>query len=185
VPIAYRRQASITAANLFIKQPLFTQNMHIACYLACQHEFDSQPLIKAIWQAKKHCYLPVLTPKKSLQFVHYAKGDALRTNPYSILEPANISQSISPQQLDIVFTPLLAFDSLGHRLGVGGGYYDRALAFRGRQSWLKPIIIGLAYAQQEARHLPFDTWDVSLDAVLTEQGYRILCKLPTSHNQAE
>jgi 5-formyltetrahydrofolate cyclo-ligase len=166
VPQAHRRQAGTTAAHLFVKQPLFIQSTHLACYLAREDEFDSQPLIKAIWEANKQCYLPLLTAEKSLHFVPYAPGDALRTNQYLILEPTHPAKPIALQQLDIVFAPLLAFDAMGHRLGAGGGYYDRTFAEH------RPFMIGLAYAQQEAKKLPVDSWDVSLDGVLTEQGYR-------------
>ncbi|HSZ74505.1 MAG TPA: 5-formyltetrahydrofolate cyclo-ligase, partial [Rhizomicrobium sp.] len=66
----------------------------------------------------------------------------------------------------VVFVPLLAFDARGHRLGYGGGYYDRTL------SALKPIAIGIAYAGQEVAELPRQDHDHPLDAILTEQGLR-------------
>ena len=70
---------------------------------------------------------------------------------------------------DLVFTPLLAFQADGVRLGQGGGYYDRALAFlRGR----KPVmVVGLAYSGQQVENLPHEPHDQRLDAILTEKEY--------------
>lgn len=173
ITFAYRQQAATMAANIFTQQTLFTQSRHIACYLACMEEFDSQPLIKAIWQAKKGCYLPVVTKEKLLQFVQYTAGDDLRRNQYSILEPSNTANIIPLPQLDIVIIPLVAFDSDGCRIGSGSGCYDRTFAFRREQhEFSKPWLLGLAYAKQQAAKLPVDTWDVNLDGVLTEKGLR-------------
>jgi 5-formyltetrahydrofolate cyclo-ligase len=66
--------------------------------------------------------------------------------------------------------PLLAFDATGHRLGYGGGYYDRTLsALRARH----PVMaVGVAYAGQEVEKLPRDAFDEPLDMLVTEQGLR-------------
>jgi 5-formyltetrahydrofolate cyclo-ligase len=70
-----------------------------------------------------------------------------------------------------VLVPLLAFDSLGHRLGYGGGYYDRTLAALRTRG---PILaIGVAYSGQELdRPLDNDPHDQKLDMVITETGVR-------------
>ena len=65
---------------------------------------------------------------------------------------------------NILLVPLLAFDNQGHRLGYGGGFYDRTIAL------LKVPAIGIAYAGQEVSALPAEDHDVRLDAVLTEAG---------------
>ena len=67
---------------------------------------------------------------------------------------------------DVLLVPLLAFDAGGHRLGYGGGFYDRTLAL------LKVPAIGIAYAGQEIASIPFGPHDRTLNMVLTEQGIR-------------
>ncbi len=79
------------------------------------------------------------------------------------------------QELDLVFLPLVAFDRVGHRVGMGGGYYDRTFAFV-QQMHHKPILIGLAYEMQQVDGLPFCTWDIPLDGVLTEKQLRLFQK---------
>ena len=133
-------------------------------------EFDSSAVIEAIWHAKKKCYLPVLTEttEPMLNFVPYRYGDALRLNRYKILEPVNIHTVYPANELDLVITPLIAFDDEGHRLGTGGGYYDRTFAFLRELMPRKPLLFGLAYAAQEAANIPSDSWDITLDGVITE-----------------
>lgn len=153
---------------------LLSKSQHIACYLPYKDEFDSLPLIEAIWQAKKQCYLPVLTQNdgiNSLIFVRYVYGDALRMNAYSILEPVNVTRQIRPEELNLVITPLIAFDRHGHRLGTGGGYYDRTFAFMHEPVANKPKMIGLGYAAQEAELLLSDPWDIALSGVVTEKEF--------------
>lgn len=136
-----------------------------------QHEFDSSPLIEAIWQAKKHCYLPILsaTDEKRLHFSRYRYGDPLHPNPYSILEPVHLVGEIAPDRLDLVIVPLIAFDRHGHRLGTGGGYYDKTFSFLVAHPSPQPHMIGLGFAVQEAEALPHDPWDILLQAVVTEE----------------
>ena len=65
-----------------------------------------------------------------------------------------------------MFLPLVGFDRSGVRLGTGGGYYDRAFAFRRwRQAWHAPRLVGLAYAFQEVEHIAPAAHDVRMDAV--------------------
>jgi len=169
---AQREMAAAFAAKELMQQAVFLQSEHIACYLATPFEFETLPIIEAIWQAKKYCYLPVLDSGEhpALTFVRYQYGDALHLNRYSILEPVKVSERIASADLDLALVPLIAFDHAGHRLGAGGGYYDRSFAFLRALAVRKPQLMGLAYAIQEKENLPSDPWDIHLDAVLTEKA---------------
>jgi 5-formyltetrahydrofolate cyclo-ligase len=175
-----RRQISakerINAAEMVVEHlthsPLFKQSQHIACYMHVHHELATQGIIEAIWHAKKYCYLPILNEDKSLTFVLYQKGDALKLNQYAIPEPKKVTQWLGPETLDLILMPLVAFDKRGNRIGTGGGYYDRTLAHVDFSKQHKPYIVGLAYAAQQADELPHESWDISLDAVLTENGIK-------------
>ena len=71
----------------------------------------------------------------------------------------------------MIVAPLVAFDVHGHRLGMGGGFYDRTLAFLARRSrGRRPHFIALAFEMQKIAELPSDAWDVRLDAVVTESA---------------
>jgi 5-formyltetrahydrofolate cyclo-ligase len=94
----------------------------------------------------------------------------LKRNRFGILEPVG-GQALSSRWLDLVFVPVVGFDIRGTRLGMGAGFYDRALAWRHtRNAWRGPRLIGLAYAFQQVDSIAAQAHDVHLDAVVTEKG---------------
>ena len=99
-----------------------------------------------------------------------APRGTLRLNRYGIPEPGGPDRR-DARFCDLVLLPLVGFDARGHRLGTGGGYYDRALAFRRlRRYWRGPRLVGLAHSSQALEAIrPLPT-DVTLDAVITERG---------------
>lgn len=113
--------------------------------------------------------LPVVQADGGLRFAPWRAGDPLKPNRYGIPEP-DTDTTLAPQELGLVLLPLLGFDRRGGRLGMGGGYYDRAFAFR-RDQPAPPHLVGVGYACQELPALAAEAWDVALDAVATEAGY--------------
>lgn len=109
--------------------------------------------------------------KNILKFVEYKKNDFLQLNKYSILEPVfSAEKLLEEKKLDVVLVPLLAFDLNGHRLGSGGGYYDRTFSFLvSRERPLKPYLIGIGYNVQQSNDLEEDEWDIVLDGMLTDK----------------
>jgi 5-formyltetrahydrofolate cyclo-ligase len=136
-------------------------------------ELDVKPVINAIWEARKHCYLPALTftEGKMLRFLAYNENDKLFPNRFNILEPDwTHGKEFKPEKLDLVLVPSIGFDLSGLRLGTGGGYYDRTFAFRQQHPRpKKPVLLGIAFEQQHYESLPHDAWDVHLDGILTER----------------
>lgn len=132
---------------------------------------NTHALIEKIWEAGKQCYLPVQTAADTLVFGLYQAGDVLKKNALGIREPT-AGVVLEADQLDMILLPLLAFDLKGHRLGSGGGFYDRTLAFilRSQAKTRVPHLAGVAYAAQAVEALPVDPWDVSLNSVITERG---------------
>jgi 5-formyltetrahydrofolate cyclo-ligase len=179
---ALSAQASRHAAN----HRLFRAARHIACYLANDAELDLTALINQAWAVGKTVYLPVLSSihRNHLHFLPYAPGDELVPNRFGIPEPVLRSRRvIDIASLDLVFTPLVGFDSGGNRLGMGGGFYDRTFAFlRRRHSWRKPRLLGVAFDCQRAAQLPPQPWDVPLDAVVTESGVLSLAHAGAGHD---
>ncbi|MGF1701573.1 5-formyltetrahydrofolate cyclo-ligase [Photobacterium makurazakiensis] len=142
---------------------------HIALYLANDGELDTQPIIDWLWQRGTAVYLPVLHPfsKGQLLFLHYTPETKMTLNKYQIREPILDIRLVKPvSQLDIICTPLVAFDATGQRLGMGGGYYDRTLS-RWHSSKQGPRPIGLAHNVQQVERLPTQAWDVPLPEIIT------------------
>ena len=97
----------------------------------------------------------------------------VRLDPDTYFGPRSleVSQLAAGAAIDLVLMPLTAFDAHGHRLGMGGGYYDRTFSFRrGRAHWLRPRLVGVAWAFQRVDALDVAPWDVPMDAVATDRG---------------
>jgi 5-formyltetrahydrofolate cyclo-ligase len=105
-----------------------------------------------------------------LEFRRYRAGEQLQLNRYGIAEPSPGREVLAAPELDLIITPLVGFDRRGHRLGMGGGYYDRALRQSSNRS-NKPLLIGAAHSFQELEKVPTEAWDRRLQGVVTEQAY--------------
>lgn len=137
-------------------------------------EIDPQPLMEAALKRKKHCYLPCIVSGNNsvnrLVFQQYDPPDTpLQLNRFGIPEPQyNPKLVIKNCMLDLVFVPMVAFDTMGNRLGMGKGYYDRTFS-RERLRWRRALMVGLAHSTQGTDSLPANSWDVPMDRVVTEE----------------
>lgn len=167
-----QRNAAVKLNRIVGRSALFRRSLHIAFFLANDGELDPQLLLLRALHMGKICYLPVVTPAQSLLFARYEQGDALALNRFGIPEPARAGlKLVSARVLDLIFTPLVAFDNQGHRLGMGSGYYDRTLSFlRHRHIWRKPRLLGIAHELQHVAELQTAPWDVALDGVATDEN---------------
>ena len=138
----------------------------IAGYHPIGSELDSLILLEALSRMDCIITLPV-TPAENapLLFRRWAPGEALRKGRFGVKEPSPRSQELDP---DIVLAPLLAFDRTGHRLGYGGGFYDRTL--HALRAEAQVVAIGIAFDEQEIDTLPHNDDDEALDWVLTPTG---------------
>lgn len=171
---SFQKEAAQALLLRLKSDPNIKNAKHIALYLATNGELDLQPFIHWCWQHNKYIYLPIIHPfsKGSLLFLRYSDSSTMVANQYNIKEPKLDVRDIKPlQQLDIVLTPLVAFDTTGARIGMGGGYYDRTLA-----NWYKnydqnkqnsPVVIGVAHDCQQVVKVPDETWDVPLPKIMT------------------
>jgi len=160
-------------AHLITRHPLFLNAKRVACYLAEDGEIDPTYIIEKAWQYKKEVFLPILPPTgKSLFFAPFNGKTKLIPNRFNIDEPdVHPSQWVRARQLNLVLLPLVAFDTKGNRLGMGGGYYDRSLAFTThRKQWHSPHLIGLAHELQKVEALACEPWDVPLNLIATEKA---------------
>ncbi|WP_284192087.1 5-formyltetrahydrofolate cyclo-ligase [Vibrio zhanjiangensis] len=164
-----QKRSAESLATHFLTLPEIKQAQDIALYLPADGEIDTSIIIDQLRHLNKNIYLPVIHPFSSghLLFLRYDLTTAMVHNRYHIPEPKLEKDKIIPvAQLDIICTPLVAFDKHGHRLGMGGGYYDRTLEpWFHYQSGPKPI--GLAHACQEVEQLPVEAWDVPLPKIIT------------------
>lgn len=169
-----REHAAFLLCERVAASRVFKQSKHIAFYLSNDGEVDLSLLIKHAWQQGKQCYLPVLAEPNTqrLWFIPYTPDTKLKNNRFGIPEPIHsyktrLRKTLS---LDLILMPLVAFDQQGNRVGMGGGFYDRTLAFlRQRKYWHKPNLLGVAYEFQKQKNLEANPWDIPLQAIATEK----------------
>ncbi len=124
-------------------------------------EIDIRPLLTAL-HARGHAVLLPETPPRGnpLIFRHWHPGCPMIAERFGTSRPDG-----AVAVPDWLFVPLLAFDRGGHRLGYGGGYYDRTLA-----GLPDAIAVGCAFAAQELDAVPVGEYDARLAAIATERG---------------
>ena len=155
------------AAASMLAYPPVVMAKSVALFLSFDGELDTRPLIEQLWRAGKRLYLPVLHPFSpgNLLFLHYHPESQLVINRLKIHEPRLDVRDVLPlSELDVLITPLVAFDGQGQRLGMGGGFYDRTL-----QNWQRYGVqpVGYAHDCQQVEVLPVEQWDIPLPAVVT------------------
>jgi len=140
----------------------------ILSYAPFAGEISPNKLLANLVRAK--VYQPRITNYRLGQMQCYPKAQTNSQNSLGIPEPTIASQPTPISYFDVVLVPLVAFDQMGNRLGMGAGFYDRAVSFRlNRPELQRPLLVGLAHHFQEVKSLPAQSWDVPLDAILTDQ----------------
>ena len=160
----FRAEASKTISFQFFDKIAFGPEDAIAGYWRIRDEADCQPILLKLMDGGQVVVLPVVTgPDLPLEFRVWAPDAPLYEAGFGTLAPSDLAPRRAP---DLILMPLLGFDKAGTRLGYGGGYYDRTLATLTH----KPMLVGLAFAAQQLDHIPAESHDVPLDAVVTEEG---------------
>lgn len=162
-----QRRAALKLAHYFCRLPALQHSRNLALYIASDGEIDPGFLIKRLRSRGKQIFLPRLNSSATaMQFVRYRPGERLLRSCLGVLQPAPGAPAIALHALDVIALPLVGFDEWGNRLGMGGGFYDKALQARGR----RPRLVGLAHAGQQLNRLPVEPWDVPLDWIATDCG---------------
>ncbi|WNC73249.1 5-formyltetrahydrofolate cyclo-ligase [Thalassotalea psychrophila] len=180
-----QQQASAAISAKLSLHPQVVAADSIAVYLANDGELDLVDFIQWCWQQNKQVYLPVIHPfcKGNLLFLHYLPSTPLVNNKYGISEPKlNVGNVLPVAQLDVLITPLVAFDSTGNRIGMGGGFYDRTLATwhklfiqqpkqsnKQHSKQIKPFPLGVAHTCQKIAEVPVEHWDIPLAEILSPE----------------
>ena len=172
---AEQRQAAKGLYRQLAQIPLFRRARHVSLYLPMDGEIDPRLLLRAAQKRSKTTYLPVLSawPRTKMVFQRVRPGEKFKPNRFRIPEPRiNARRQRKIWTLDLVLMPLVGFDPEGGRLGMGGGFYDRSLAYLARRkAWRKPVLLGLAHECQKVAKLAVASWDVPLAGTVTDKRW--------------
>jgi 5-formyltetrahydrofolate cyclo-ligase len=163
-----RREASTIIAEKIFDTTLFRNSNNIACYVSLDTEVSTWPIIERAWQQKKRVFAPIAEKNFILRFRQFDNESELSTNNIGLRQP-NHGRLAHSEELDLVFVPLVAFDSYRNRIGMGGGYYDRAFSFLANNTEnTKPALIGLGFDCQQVEKIRANPWDIPLFRIFTE-----------------
>jgi 5-formyltetrahydrofolate cyclo-ligase len=165
-----RHAAALALVRHLRRSGWLAPGTRIGLYAALRDEFDLAPLLRAAHDAQCDVYLPriVSTRTRTMHFVR--PTETFVRNRYGIAEP--VGHSTTPARfLHLILLPTLGVDAIGVRLGYGGGFYDKALAFRRqRRTWHGPQLVAVAFDAQRVPQIPIEPHDIRVDAVATESG---------------
>jgi 5-formyltetrahydrofolate cyclo-ligase len=165
-----RRDAAKRIARHLAALPWLRPGVRMAAFIATPEEIDATPCIIRAVARDVVLFLPRVTQWRSGRMSFAPVGPRRRINRYGIPEP-DTPQRLGARWMQIILVPLVGVDAAGNRLGMGAGFYDRALEFRRwRTHWRGPRLVGIAHSSQQVEAIPFAPHDIPLDAVITERG---------------
>ena len=146
----------------------------VAAFLGAAPEPETLELLEELHGLGFRVVLPVCEPDHRLAWASWTPGVALERSAYAPVDeptgPRQTFAALSPVALLLV--PALGMDRAGHRVGQGGGYYDRFLAQHPRDAADAVPRFGMVYRSEllPAGAVPTDPWDQPLDGVFTPDG---------------
>ena len=159
------------AAKAVSGMPAFRAGKRVAVYLPFDRETETAALIAAARRRGVRLFVPVIVDRRHSRIRFYPLGGKTRPGVFGIAVPSSQVLPTASRWLNLIVIPLVGVDALGRRLGMGGGFYDRALEFRRlRQNWPGPRLVGLAFDCQRTEASFAEPWDLRLDSLATESG---------------
>jgi 5-formyltetrahydrofolate cyclo-ligase len=150
----------------------FVPGAEVSGFFPIRSEVDVRPLMYKLKERGAKLCMPVVVDKHTIVFRELLPDAPLVSTGFGTFGPGDDARLVDP---DVMLVPLAAFDRVGHRIGYGAGFYDRAIS-RLHDKGLKPRLIGVAFDCQEVDIIPAEDHDVAVDAILTESGFRIISK---------
>lgn len=184
-----RREASERLAALaldhFHTSGLSTPPGRLGVYMPADGEISPLPIGAGLMETGWSVWIPVVRSDTEMDFARLEIGEDLVENRFGISEPARPTERCTASELDMIVVPCVAFDRYGHRLGMGAGFYDRALS--GTRpgptdrdpSDGKPVLVGVGFDFQFVDRLAADPWDVPMDLIVTDQRVVSITDPPT------
>lgn len=167
LPVDYRLDAAMSLVE-WAPQICSLAPDVAAGFWPIRSEMDVRPLMHALGAKGAQLALPAVLDSQTIVFRELLRGAKLVDMGFGTKGPDVEARVLTP---DLILVPLAAFDARGHRIGYGGGYYDRALA-RMAADGHAPRLIGIAFDCQEVDEVPDEPHDVILPEILTETGLR-------------
>lgn len=170
--IEYRQQASRKMQAELTRLPCYQAAEYIMLYMAMQDEVQLDELIVMVLKDGKKAVIPLVTGAGLMEAVELSDMADLVPDKYGIKTVSEEKRRlIAPDKIDLIIVPGVAFDKAGHRLGMGGGFYDRFMLRASRA-----VRAALAYDCQLLAAVPAEVHDLTVDYIITEKQNIALTK---------
>lgn len=167
-----QRRGQQAAKHLARSGLLGKRRLNASIYLDFDGEMPTQALISLLRASGLRVFIPDLKEDGSMLFTPLPLGALLTPEGrYGLLQTQR-THRWPPHAMDLVIMPLTVASRSGWRIGMGGGYYDRAFAFKQHGATRRPLLVGLALQMQCVPMIKAQRWDVRMDALLTEKGFQ-------------
>jgi len=160
------RKSSEAIRSRIVGLPEYAEARVVHCYVSAKNnEVDTRRLISEALEEGKRIVVPVTNVRQQrLDHSEIKHLDELEPSVFGLSEPKEETRRrIGIDEIELVIVPGLAFDPRGHRIGFGGGFYDRFL------SEVQAPKIALAYSFQVLEAIEVDPHDVKMDKIVTDE----------------
>ncbi len=162
----YREKASRAMCAKLCRMSHFQASRTIFAYVSMPEEVQLLPFLQHCLEEGKHVAIPHITGRGTMEAVSLQSLDDLAMDAYGIASVReNKRQIVSPEDIDLVIVPGLAFTGRGARLGMGGGFYDRFLR-RCPDAFRQALTFDVLMLADGG--IPMTEEDAWMDGVLTE-----------------
>jgi 5-formyltetrahydrofolate cyclo-ligase len=169
IPSESRIEKSLAMAEAGGAAIEFAPGTEISGFFPIKSEVDVRPLMQKLKDKGAKLSVPVVVDRQTIVFRELVAGAPLVSTGFGTFGPGSDARVVDPE---IMLVPMSAFDRIGHRIGYGAGFYDRAIS-RLHDMGRQPRLIGVAFDCQEIEVIPAEDHDVALDAILTESGFKV------------
>lgn len=159
-----QQEAAEQVFSFLEKTAAFLMADRILMYHSLPDELSTRKFLDK-WHARKKFYLPRVNGV-NLDILPYDES-RLELGAFHIEEPTG-DNTVSPEEIELVVVPAVAYDRQGNRLGRGKGFYDRLLATT------RATKIGVAYEFQIVDEIPCEPHDVKMDMVISQSGIKVI-----------
>ena len=158
---AYKAESSEAICRCILALPEYLAAEAVFAFAGTVHEIDTSLLLHETIAAGKTLVLPRCAAGHAIDLCVVRSMDDLESGAYGILEPGADCPRVEPEEIDLIFVPGTAFDVRGHRIGQGGGYYDRYL------NRTRAVRVGVCHDFALLSVVPSEAHDARMDIVVT------------------
>lgn len=160
----YTAAADKKITGRLAEMPEYLSADTVFCFVGTAREIDTRPFLEAVLAARKTLCIPLCVGRGSMVLKKITALEQLVPGTYGILEPSGNAPTVPPDDVDFSVIPCVSCDRAGHRLGQGGGFYDRFFTvYRG------PTVL-ICRERLMREEIPVEPHDAIIHWVLTERG---------------